>query len=169
METKIGVRSGDHRGFTVAFEDRATYIQTKRTPNRSRRYPISYTQPSQCSIRYRCRYHCASPNAEDANVSAHSKSSYSSRSCMKLLTAVKACLSASWFTSMPSFDIPSLPTLTRPSILDRPGRQVFAIRQRLLVELTDGHDGEISLLSRRTVRALRTFRKILHQHGQRLD
>ena len=100
---------------------------------------------------------------------AHSKSSYSSRSCIKLLTASKACLSASWFTSSPSPDMPSLPTLTRPSILDRPGRQAFAIRQRLLVELMDGHDDEISLLSRRTVRALRTFRKMLRQYGQRLD
>jgi hypothetical protein len=78
-------------------------------------------------------------------------------------------LRASWSTSRPSPDMPSLPTLTRPSILDRPGRQVFAIRQRLFVELIDGHDDEISLLSRRTVRAFRTFRKMLCQLGQQPD
>lgn len=116
-----------------------------------------------------CRYHCASPNAEKCRCVAHSKSSYSSRSCMKLLTASKASFSASWFTSRPLPSILSLPTLTRPSDLDRPGRQVFAIRQRLFVELMDGHDDEMSLLWRRTVRALRTFKKMLRQHGQQVD
>ena len=94
---------------------------------------------------------------------AHSNSSYSSRSCMKLLTANNACLSTSWSTSIPSADMPSLPTLTRPSTLDLPGRQPFAILQRLFVELMDGHDDEISFLSRRTVRALSTFMKMLHR------
>lgn len=153
---------------TVAFEDRATYVQRNQDPidhadiqyqksNRRNAYSVTVVVTI-----------APKPNAEYANVSAHSKSSYSSRSCMKLFTAIKACLRVSWSTSRPSLDMPSLPTLTRPSILDRPGRQAFAIRQRLLVELMDGHDDEISLLSRRTVRALRTFRKILHRHGQRL-
>lgn len=146
-------------------------------PNRIGFYRQSKSQNSQLSPCHICPFPLSLPfcaktkRAKTPKMQiacfAHSNSSYSSRSCMKLLTANNACLSTSWSTSMPSADMPSLPTLTRPSTLDLPGRQPFAILQRLFVELMDGHDDEISFLSRRTVRALSTFMKMLHGNGQR--
>lgn len=83
------------------------------------------------------------------------------RSWMKLFNAVIAPISLSRSISSPS--PPSSPTLTRPSILIFPGLQALRIRQRLLVVLKDGHDGETSSFSRKICRALRTLRKMLLQ------
>jgi hypothetical protein len=153
-----------------AFEIPALYESAERPYRCRRQYPIPSTHththiqfpvPIIAMLARSLSLPLRRTNAEDAKMCAHDSSSYSSRSCMKLLIANKACLRLSWSTSRPPPVMLSAPTLTSPSALERPGRQAFAMRQRVFVTLSAGHDGDISLLSRRIVRALRTLRNML--------
>ena len=99
-------------------------------------------------------------NAENAKLDIH-YASWSATSWMKLFSAISASFRHSWFTSSPSLDISSYPILTRPSPLARFRGHRLATSHRFLVFVKGGHESMISLLSRRTVKALRTLRKML--------